>query len=169
MKLKETIVGLAAAAALTIGIAGSASAETTNATLDDNPTGTCAAAITGASIDFGTYVWDGDEYIAPGTQPSFQVNITQTEAPEAVCDVTVLGTDLTSGLNTIPVGTVVLTATGTGTATPATFALSTSAQALYDNTTGTKTVEADLTTSALTTKPTGLYSGTLTLAATLAP
>jgi hypothetical protein len=169
MKLKETIVGLAAAAALTIGIAGSTSAQdTTNATLDDNPTGTCSAAIVGASIDFGTYVWNGTSYDAPATTPSFDITITQTEAPEAVCDVTALGSNLVNNVtNIIPVGSVTLTPTGTGAATA--FSLSTSAQALYDDTTGTRTVNAEITESALTALPTGAYSGTLTLAASLAP
>ncbi len=97
MNFRTKALGLVTAALLSLSIVSGVSAEDTSATFNENPNGSCTAAASSSTIDFGTYTWTGDHY-AFATQPVLNFKVTQTYAPTGTvgCDVSVIASDLTN-------------------------------------------------------------------------
>ncbi len=115
MSFKTKAIGIVAAGILGISVFGGAAlAETSTATFNPDPNGTCTAAATTSTIDFGTYTWNGT-YYAPSTQPTMNWNVNSTYGPGTGCNVTIQSSNLTSGANIISADDVLLTDIAGGT------------------------------------------------------
>lgn len=160
MNLKTKAFGLLAGTALSLSLISGVVAEPTSATLAENPSGVCTAAITELGANFGTYTWNGTSYVAAtnsGTA-AFNMMVSQTIGPSEVCDISVAGTNLASANGSIPVSAIAV-AHGTASQT-----LSGTSTRLMAGVTGAQ--KADLTlANPGTSAPDGTYTGTITFTA----
>lgn len=169
MNLRTKTLGLIAATALSISLAGGAVAADSDVKLSPNSTASGCAITAGQTLDadFGEYEFDGSVYQpAPGAGTvNLVIAMTQDIEPTHDCDITVESTvPLTSGTDTISNGSITATAVspGSGTGTLA------SAQTLTYPVPAATGIDAGVTLALATpgsTQPTGDYSGTITFTA----
>jgi hypothetical protein len=149
MNLKTKVVGFAAGAALSIGLATGVMAAPGDTTVTLANGAPCAASISAGEINFGAWTWDGDSY-ANSTAASGSVTVAATNAVFGVtaCNVTLVINDLSSASGSIPAADLTLSGT-----TPGTYTVP--QQQSVD-------VTAVLTTD-LTTLAPDTYTGTITV------
>ena len=167
MSFKTKAIGIVAASILGVSaFGGAALAETSTATFNPNPNGSCTAAATTSNVDFGTYTWNGEAYVA-ATQPTLDWNVNSTYGPGSGCNVTIQSSDLTSGANSISADDVLLDDISGGTqGTHLTQAYLDFANQVVTNGAGDYTSNVRLNGLYGPHYQLGTYTGTLTFTAT---
>ena len=160
----------AAVVFLALSLASGVAAEPVTVTLQENPTGTCTPAVVETSgADFGTYTWNGSEYVADeGSGVAvLTVVVSQNIGPSKRCNVSIQGTDLVANGESISVDHISVRrgnqGAGGGSAPPQT--LTTTSASLWGNVVGEQEIGLTLAQPG-NTLPDGTYSGTITFTAT---
>lgn len=168
MNLKTKAFGLVAAGILGFSaLTGTALAETTTATLNQNPNGTCSAVVGSSDVNFGTYVWDANLGAYVVTTPSdVGFNVSQTYGPGITCDVTVKVSALTSATDTISIDDIVLqNLVGSGTLHSPTYPGYGSGALVVENGIGAYSASIYLNGLWGSNYDVGVYHGTITVTA----
>lgn len=99
MTFKGKVLGTLSAVVLTMSMAFGVSAEPSSLSVNENPNGVCSASAGTGTVDFGTYEWNGTNFVRTSPQPTLTFTVSQTYAPIGTtvsCDVSVTASDLSN-------------------------------------------------------------------------